>query len=92
MSQDRLDALIPALRAERAGYLDRGLEDRAAQVDAEIARLTGTAAPAIGRARGAQTRPRPRGETRKPSPPPPPPSDLGIPETRGGRQKNAEGK
>ena len=32
---------VRALKEERAGYVSRGMSDRVAQVDAEIARLTG---------------------------------------------------
>lgn len=35
----REEALIEALERERAGYVARGLDDRAAAVDAELARL-----------------------------------------------------
>jgi hypothetical protein len=31
--------IIDALQAERAGYVSRGLKDRVAQVDTELARL-----------------------------------------------------
>ncbi|MGW6915559.1 hypothetical protein ACWGB8_17330 [Kitasatospora sp. NPDC054939] len=33
------ETLVPALLVERAGYVARGLADRVAQVDAELARL-----------------------------------------------------
>ncbi len=38
-SLEDTDAQIAALERERQGYADRGLDDRAAQVDAEIDRL-----------------------------------------------------
>lgn len=36
------DALIVALQAERAGYVLRGLPDRVAEVDAQLAELGAT--------------------------------------------------
>jgi hypothetical protein len=39
------DAYIAALLEERRGYLVRGLKDRAAEVDAELARVGHKSAP-----------------------------------------------
>jgi len=39
------DNMLAALKRERSGYVSRGLDDRVAQVDEEIARLQGDATP-----------------------------------------------
>lgn len=38
-----VEAIVAALEEEKQGYVKRGLDDRAEQVDAEIARLKKTA-------------------------------------------------
>ena len=64
MSDDvRRDSEIRAYLAEREGYARRGMTDRVAQVDAELARLGHTRAAAAkkpARERAVQ----PKGETR----------------------------
>ncbi|MER6956013.1 hypothetical protein [Streptomyces sp. NPDC000618] len=40
-----IDNMLAALKRERAGYVSRGLDDRVAQVDEEIARLRGDDSP-----------------------------------------------
>lgn len=45
LDDERGSSYVEALEAERAGYLERGLDDRAAQVDAELARERGGAVP-----------------------------------------------
>ena len=58
MNDTKRQEQVAALEAERAGYERRGLDDRAAQVDAESRRIRGDQ-------RGRQTRPRGKGaETR----------------------------
>lgn len=39
------DSMLAALKRERAGYVARGLDDRVAQVDEQIGRLSGDDAP-----------------------------------------------
>lgn len=52
--RDRRAAYVEALKAERRGYEVRGLKERVAQVDEQIARLVGDAKPApqTSRAKG----------------------------------------
>lgn len=45
-------ALVASLRRERAGYAARGLDGRAAEVDAELKRLGASKAPAEEREQG----------------------------------------
>lgn len=42
IASDRRAEAVRALREERNGYVRRGLKDRVAQVDAEIARFEGS--------------------------------------------------
>lgn len=49
LTEERREALLAALQAERHGYETQGRGDRVRMVDAEITRLGGGASPAVER-------------------------------------------
>lgn len=49
LTEERREATLAALEAERRGYAMRGREDRVSLVDAEITRLGGGASPAASK-------------------------------------------
>jgi hypothetical protein len=50
MTDDERKATIAGLLEERRGYVARGLDDRVAQVDAELRRIGAEAVPKVKRA------------------------------------------
>lgn len=81
------DALIAALRAELAGYLRRGLAERAKAVEAELARLgfsAGATPPEVVQSESGSTPTIPAKRTRKPVEPPKPAEE---PKTAPARKK-----
>jgi hypothetical protein len=64
MTEEQIRVYCEALREERKGYVNRGLHDRVAQVDAEIQRVSGTKPPAHQARATRRPRTSPERETR----------------------------
>lgn len=62
-----IDNMLAALKRERAGYVSRGLDDRVAQVDEQIALLRGDDSPETEEPQGRRAAPQQTADRGKPT-------------------------